>query len=257
MSVNNACAFLNQQFERLRGDEPPWAAAVTSTTKTRLYFGVHQRYGLRQAWVHDRRVPSDRHRQPDRWGAGRLEAGCEMRGSRAAEPGRSLHAVPVLPHPGRGSGGRVNKGPPLPTLRCWATAGKRHSQAAGDRRGLPDPGPASPSRTASHSSSLYVLGMPLCDNVSARWPADLLESAKQLARPTCALTSFMQDFRIHFRHSDGRSGTVPVLRPSTRPISRDVFSRQSCLSLFRLRQCRSRSGRWDMGCHFRPPMGWW
>jgi 3,8-divinyl protochlorophyllide a 8-vinyl-reductase (ferredoxin) len=41
---------------------------------------------------------------------------------------------------------------------------------------------------------------------------------------------FMQDFRIHFRHSDGREETVPFFGLDT-PKLKDVFA-PSCLSCF-------------------------
>ena len=77
--------------------------------------------------------------------------------------------------------------------------------------------------------ALYVLGLPCVDNVSREGLQTFLESAS--ASPdTVVHYEFMQDFRIHFRHSDGHAETVPFFGLDT-PTLKDVFA-PSCLSCF-------------------------
>ncbi|MBL6798676.1 MAG: Coenzyme F420 hydrogenase/dehydrogenase, beta subunit C-terminal domain [Synechococcus sp. BS307-5m-G39] len=77
--------------------------------------------------------------------------------------------------------------------------------------------------------ALYVLGLPCVDNVSREGLQTFLESAS--ASPdTVVHYEFMQDFRIHFRHSDGHVETVPFFGLDT-PTLKDVFA-PSCLSCF-------------------------
>jgi len=77
--------------------------------------------------------------------------------------------------------------------------------------------------------ALYVLGLPCVDNVSRDGLQTFLESAS--ASPdTVVHYEFMQDFRIHFRHSDGHVETVPFFGLDT-PALKDVFA-PSCLSCF-------------------------
>ena len=77
--------------------------------------------------------------------------------------------------------------------------------------------------------ALYVLGLPCVDNVSREGLQTFLESAS--ATPdTVVHYEFMQDFRIHFRHSDGRVETLPFFGLDT-PALKDVFA-PSCLSCF-------------------------
>ena len=77
--------------------------------------------------------------------------------------------------------------------------------------------------------ALYVLGLPCVDNVSREGLQTFLESAS--ASPdTVVHYEFMQDFRIHFRHSDGHVETVPFFGLDT-PALKDVVA-PSCLSCF-------------------------
>lgn len=76
---------------------------------------------------------------------------------------------------------------------------------------------------------LYVLGLPCVDNVSREGLQTFLESASG-SPSTVVHYEFMQDFRIHFRHSDGREETVPFFGLDT-PKLKDVFA-PSCLSCF-------------------------
>ncbi len=76
---------------------------------------------------------------------------------------------------------------------------------------------------------LYVLGLPCVDNVSRQGLQTFLESTVS-SPETVVHYEFMQDFRIHFRHSDGRTETVPFFGLDT-PRLKEVFA-PSCLSCF-------------------------
>jgi coenzyme F420 hydrogenase subunit beta len=76
---------------------------------------------------------------------------------------------------------------------------------------------------------LYVLGLPCVDNVSREGLNTFLNSASS-SPDTVVHYEFMQDFRIHFRHSDGHEETVPFFGLDT-PKLKNVFS-PSCLSCF-------------------------
>ena len=76
---------------------------------------------------------------------------------------------------------------------------------------------------------LYVLGLPCVDNVSREGLQTFLNSASD-SPETVVHYEFMQDFRIHFRHQDGREETVPFFGLDT-PKLKDVFA-PSCLSCF-------------------------
>ena len=76
---------------------------------------------------------------------------------------------------------------------------------------------------------LFVLGLPCVDNVSRQGLQTFLESTVSSPN-TVVHYEFMQDFRIHFRHSDGREETVPFFGLDT-PKLKDVFA-PSCLSCF-------------------------
>ena len=69
---------------------------------------------------------------------------------------------------------------------------------------------------------LYVLGMPCVDNVSREGLQTFLESTSR-SPETVVHYEFMQDFRIHFRHSDGSTETVPFFGLDT-PKLKDVFA---------------------------------
>ena len=76
---------------------------------------------------------------------------------------------------------------------------------------------------------LYVLGLPCVDNVTRQGLQTFLESTVSSPQ-TVVHYEFMQDFRIHFRHSDGREETVPFFGLDT-PKLKNVFA-PSCLSCF-------------------------
>jgi len=100
--------------------------------------------------------------------------------------------------------------------------------------------------------------MPCGDKCQPRWPQTFLESASKLAGHRWCPTSSCRTSAFHFRQlAMARLETWPFLSASTRPHLKDVFA-PSCLSCFDYVNAGSRIlvvG--TMGCHFRPPIGWW
>ncbi len=76
---------------------------------------------------------------------------------------------------------------------------------------------------------LYVLGTPCTDNVTRAGLQKFLETTSR-SPDTVVHYEFMQDYRVHFKHSDGSSEQVPFFGLKTNKL-KDVFA-PSCLSCF-------------------------
>ena len=76
---------------------------------------------------------------------------------------------------------------------------------------------------------LYVLGTPCVDNVSRAGLQKFLETTSR-SPDTVIHYEFMQDFRVHFKHEDGSTETVPFFGLKTNQL-KDVFA-PSCMSCF-------------------------
>jgi coenzyme F420 hydrogenase subunit beta len=76
---------------------------------------------------------------------------------------------------------------------------------------------------------LYVLGTPCVDNVSRAGLQKFLETTSR-SPDTVVHYEFMQDFRVHFKHSDGSTETVPFFGLKTNQL-KDVLA-PSCMSCF-------------------------
>ncbi len=76
---------------------------------------------------------------------------------------------------------------------------------------------------------LYVLGTPCVDNVTRAGLQKFLETTSR-SPETVVHYEFMQDFRVHFKHSDGSVETVPFFGLKTNQL-KDVFA-PSCMSCF-------------------------
>ncbi|MHC5738440.1 Coenzyme F420 hydrogenase/dehydrogenase, beta subunit C-terminal domain [Nostoc sp.] len=76
---------------------------------------------------------------------------------------------------------------------------------------------------------LYVLGTPCVDNVNRAGLQKFLETTSR-SPDTVVHYEFMQDFRVHFKHEDGSSETVPFFGLKTNKL-KDVFA-PSCMSCF-------------------------
>ena len=76
---------------------------------------------------------------------------------------------------------------------------------------------------------LYVLGTPCVDNVSRAGLQKFLDTTSK-SPDTVVYYEFMQDFRVHFKHEDGSTETVPFFGLNTKEL-KDVFA-PSCMSCF-------------------------
>lgn len=76
---------------------------------------------------------------------------------------------------------------------------------------------------------LYVLGSPCVDNVTRAGLQTFLETTSRSPH-TVVHYEFMQDFRVHFKHEDGSTETVPFFGLKTNKL-KDVFA-PSCMSCF-------------------------
>ncbi|MCC5611267.1 Coenzyme F420 hydrogenase/dehydrogenase, beta subunit C-terminal domain [Nostoc sp. CHAB 5834] len=76
---------------------------------------------------------------------------------------------------------------------------------------------------------LYVLGTPCVDNVNRAGLQKFLETTSR-SPDTVVHYEFMQDFRVHFKHEDGSTETVPFFGLKTNKL-KDVFA-PSCMSCF-------------------------
>ncbi len=76
---------------------------------------------------------------------------------------------------------------------------------------------------------LYVLGTPCVDNVTRAGLQKFLDTTSKSPQ-TVVHYEFMQDFRVHFKHEDGSTETVPFFGLKTNQL-KDVFA-PSCMSCF-------------------------
>jgi len=225
--VGQACAFLNQQFEKLETQAHGRSRQLDDEDE--LYFGVFQRMLC-----------------------GRLEPGLEGAqwtgivstiGERALErnlvdavlcvqqsPSDRFTPIPLLTRrPAEVRAARVNK----PTLSNNLSV-LEQLPGSGIRRLLViGVGCQTQALRAVQGSlgldELFVLGLPCVDNVSRAGLQTFLNSSSR-SPDTVVHYEFMQDFRIHFRHSDGSKETVPFFGLDT-PKLKEVFA-PSCLSCF-------------------------
>ncbi|MCP9774226.1 Coenzyme F420 hydrogenase/dehydrogenase, beta subunit C-terminal domain [Cyanobium sp. HWJ4-Hawea] len=225
--VRQACAFLNQQIEPM--EERVHGRSRDLDNEDELYFGVSQR------------MLTARLEQPiegaqwtgivSRIGVRALETGLvDAVLCVGQSPDDRFTPVPVLARTAEEvMAARVNKptlSPNLEVLEQLPGSGIRRLMAIGV-------GCQIQALRAVQASlpldQLYVLGLPCVDNVSREGLQTFLESASR-SPGTVVHYEFMQDFRIHFRHSDGTEETVPFFGLDT-PKLKDVFA-PSCLSCF-------------------------
>jgi 3,8-divinyl protochlorophyllide a 8-vinyl-reductase (ferredoxin) len=76
---------------------------------------------------------------------------------------------------------------------------------------------------------LYVLGTPCVDNVNRAGLQKFLDTTSR-SPDTVVHYEFMQDFKVHFKHEDGSTETVPFFGLKTNQL-KDVFA-PSCMSCF-------------------------
>ncbi|MBE9222287.1 Coenzyme F420 hydrogenase/dehydrogenase, beta subunit C-terminal domain [Cyanobacterium stanieri LEGE 03274] len=76
---------------------------------------------------------------------------------------------------------------------------------------------------------LYILGTPCVDNVTREGLQKFLDTTSD-SPDTVVAYEFMQDFRVHFKHEDGRVEKVPFFGLKTNKL-KDVFA-PSCMTCF-------------------------
>jgi len=225
--VRHACAFLNQQFDAMEARVHGRSRDLDNEDE--LYFGVKQR------------MLTARLRQPlegaqwtgivSRLGVRALESGLvdAVLCVQQSEHDRFTPAPVLARTPEQVLAARVNKptlSPNLEVLEQLPGSGIRRLLAIGV-------GCQIQALRAVEATlpleQLYVLGLPCVDNVSREGLRTFLNSASR-SPDTVVHYEFMQDFRIHFRHSDGSQETVPFFGLDT-PALKDVFA-PSCLSCF-------------------------
>jgi len=225
--VRHACAFLNQQFDAMEARVHGRSRDLDNEDE--LYFGVQQR------------MLTARLKQPidgAQWtgivstiGARALESGLvdAVLCVQQSEHDR-FTPVPVLARtPEQVLAARVNKptlSPNLEVLEQLPGSGIERLLAIGVGCQIQALRAVEATLPLKH---LYVLGLPCVDNVSRAGLQTFLESTVS-SPETVVHYEFMQDFRIHFRHSDGREEKVPFFGLDT-PKLKNVFA-PSCLSCF-------------------------
>jgi coenzyme F420 hydrogenase subunit beta len=225
--VKDSCAFLNQRFEAM--ETAAHGRSRDLDDEDELYFGVHQR------------MLTARLQQPirdaqwtgivSRLGVLALETGLvdAVLCVGQSDDDRFTPVPRLARTPEEVLSARVNKptlSPNLEVLEQLPGSGIRRLLAVGvgcQIQALRAVQPTLP------LDELYVLGLPCVDNVSRQGLQTFLESTVS-SPDTVVHYEFMQDFRIHFRHSDGREETVPFFGLDT-PKLKDVFA-PSCLSCF-------------------------
>ena len=225
--VRSSCAFLEQRFESM--EHQAHGRTRNLDDEDELYFGVQQR--MLSARLAAPIEGAQWSGIVSRLGVRALETGLV---DAVLCVGQSEHdrftPVPVLARtPEQVLAARVNKptlSPNLEVLEQLPGSGIKRLLAIGvgcQIQALRAVQPTLP------LEQLYVLGLPCVDNVSRAGLQTFLESTVS-SPDTVVHYEFMQDFRIHFRHSDGREETVPFFGLDT-PRLKDVFA-PSCLSCF-------------------------
>jgi len=225
--VRQACAFLNQGIEAMEARVHGRSRDLNNEDE--LYFGVSQR--MVTARLAEPIEGAQWTGIVSRIGVRALETGLvDAVLCVGQSPDDRFTPVPVLARtPEQVMAARVNKptlSPNLEVLEQLPGSGIRRLMAIGV-------GCQIQALRAVEATlpleQLYVLGLPCVDNVSREGLQTFLESASR-SPATVVHYEFMQDFRIHFRHADGSTETVPFFGLDT-PKLKDVFA-PSCLSCF-------------------------
>ncbi|GAB4295915.1 MAG: Coenzyme F420 hydrogenase/dehydrogenase, beta subunit C-terminal domain [Oscillatoriaceae cyanobacterium] len=225
--VKEACAFLNQQFDKL--EEGAHGRRRELENPHELYFGVHQD------------MMAARKQQPipgAQWTGIVSSIACAMLEKGLVEgvvcvqntPEDRFGPMPVLARtPEEVLAAKVNKPTLSPNLSVLETV----EQAGLKRLLVIGVGCQIQALRAVEKhlglEKLYVLGTPCVDNVSRAGLQKFLETTSS-SPDTVVHYEFMQDFRIHFKHKDGSIEKVPFFGLNTKEL-KDVFA-PSCLSCF-------------------------
>lgn len=225
--VKDACAFLNQQFDRLETQTHGRQRDLDNDRE--LYFGVHQD------------MIAARKTQPiegAQWTGIVSSIACEMLKQGKVEGVVCVQnsatdrfgPQPVIARtPEEVLAARVNK----PTLSPNLSVLEQVEQSGMKRLLVIGVGCQIQALREVEKNlgleKLYVLGTPCVDNVTRAGLQKFLETTSR-SPETVVHYEFMQDFRVHFKHEDGSIETVPFFGLNTKKL-KDVFA-PSCMSCF-------------------------
>ncbi|WP_072619305.1 Coenzyme F420 hydrogenase/dehydrogenase, beta subunit C-terminal domain [Spirulina major] len=225
--VKEACAFLNQQMAAL--EAAAHARSRDLDNPDELYFGVHQQ------------MMAARKTEPiegAQWTGIVSTIACEMLTRNLVEgvvcvqntERDRFQPMPVIARtPAEVLAARVNK----PTLSPNLSVLEQIEQSGLKRLLVIGVGCQIQALRAVEQQlgleKLYVLGTPCVDNVTREGLQKFLDTTSR-SPETVVHYEFMQDFRVHFKHSDGSTETVPFFGLKTNKL-KDVFA-PSCMSCF-------------------------
>ena len=225
--VKEACAFLNQQFPQLEQQVHHQTRDLDNPEQ--LYFGVHQK------------MMAAKKQQPidgAQWTGIVSTIACAMLEKNLVEGVVCVQSskedrfqpVPIIARtPAEVLAARVNK----PTLSPNLSVLEQIEQSGLKRLLVIGVGCQIQALRAIEKKlgleKLYVLGTPCVDNVSRAGLQKFLETTSR-SPETVVHYEFMQDFRVHFKHSDGSLETVPFFGLNTKEL-KDIFA-PSCMSCF-------------------------
>ena len=225
--VKEACAFLNQQVAQL--EEEAHGRSRNLESEDDLYFGVHLKM-----------MPAKK-KQPiegAQWTGIVSSLACEMLNQGLVEgvvcvqntPEDRFQPMPIIARtPEEVLAAKVNK----PTLSPNLSVLEQIEQSQMKRLLVIGVGCQIQALRAVEKElgleKLYVLGTPCVDNVSREGLQKFLDTTSR-SPDTVVHYEFMQDFRVHFKHKDGSTETVPFFGLKTNKL-KDVFA-PSCMSCF-------------------------
>lgn len=225
--VKEACAFLNQQFDKLEEQSHSRSRNLDNTNE--LYFGVHQEMIAAQK---KQPIPGAQ------WTGIVSTIAIEMLNRGIVEgvvcvqntKEDRFQPMPIIARtPEEILAARVNKptlSPNLSVLEQVEKSGMKRLLVIGVGCQI------QALRTVEKQlglEKLYVLGTPCVDNVTRAGLQKFLETTSQ-SPDTVVHYEFMQDFRVHFKHEDGSIEKVPFFGLKTNQL-KDVFA-PSCMSCF-------------------------
>lgn len=225
--VKEACAFLNQQFDKL--ETKVHGRKRDLDQEQEMYFGVHQK------------MVAARKTEPiegAQWTGIVSSLACKMLEAKLVEgvvcvqntPEDRFQPNPIIATtPEEILAARVNK----PTLSPNLTILEQIEQSGFKKLLVIGVGCQIQALRAVQDKigleKLYVLGLPCVDNVTRAGLQKFLDTTSR-SPETVVYYEFMQDFKVHFKHEDGSTELVPFFGLKTNQL-KDVFA-PSCMSCF-------------------------